>query len=173
MLWQQQCRVEHGLALQQYPAIFYMVTVLPLVAPWSHTLSGLIRSNIRVMAYTFAACTDWLVGYSRHPVRSLLAQWLGFGFTASTVVFSHLLQSVDSSVCQWLFFLCHTHLHGFLVHSWCYFSRWASFSWADYIAVPRVIPRPVLNRWPAKALSVNPFRKLTTLPFSPIVRAVR
>ena len=60
--------------------IYKMVTVLLLVAPWSLTLSGLIQRNIFVMAYTFAACADWLVGCSRHPVSSLLAQWLGFRF---------------------------------------------------------------------------------------------
>ena len=37
------------------------------------------------MAYPFAACTDWLVGCSRHPVSSLLAQWLGFRFTVLCV----------------------------------------------------------------------------------------
>ena len=67
--------------LQQYLAIYKMVTVLLLLAPWSLTLTGLIQRNICVLAYPFAACTDWLVGCSRLPVSSLLAQWLGFRFT--------------------------------------------------------------------------------------------
>ena len=51
------------------------------MASWSLTLSGLIQRNIWVLAYPFAACADWLVGCSRHPVSFLLAQWLGFRFT--------------------------------------------------------------------------------------------
>ena len=35
---------------------------------------GLNQRNICVMAYPFAACADWLVGCSRHPVSSLLAR---------------------------------------------------------------------------------------------------
>ena len=56
--------------------------------------------------------------------------------------------------------------------TWCYFFRPAIFSRATSVAVPRVLACSVLNRWPAKALSVNPFRKLTTLPSSPIAHAV-
>ena len=40
MFWQHQYRVGHVPVLQQYLAIFDMATVLPLVAPWSRTLSG-------------------------------------------------------------------------------------------------------------------------------------
>ena len=54
----------------------------------------------------------------------------------------------------------------------CYFFCSASFSRATSVAVTRVLACTVLNRWPAKALKVNPFRKLTTLPSSPIANAV-
>ena len=53
--------------------------------------------------------------------------------------------------------------------TWCSFFRSFSFSRATSVAVLRILACTVLNRWPAKALSVNPFRKLTTLPSSPML----
>ena len=41
-------------------------------SPCSLTFSGLIQRNICEMAYPSAACADWLIGCSRHPVNSLL-----------------------------------------------------------------------------------------------------
>ena len=190
-----------------------MVTVLLLVAPWSLTLSGLIHRNICVMAYPFAACADWLVGCSRHPVSSLLGQWLGFRFTflcASVCVVHNTacvllfaprcwlismpvvvrdsclsMQACSCPMClctvsridrspsadPWFICAAPTSM-GFSSITWCYFFCSASFSRATSVAVPRVLACTVLNRWPAKALKVNPFRKLTTLPSSPIAHAV-
>ena len=56
--------------------------------------------------------------------------------------------------------------------TWCYFFLSASFSRATSVAVPRARACTFLNRWPAKALSVNHFRKLTTLPSSPIAHPI-
>ena len=88
---------------------------------------GLIQRNICVMAYPFAACADWLVGCSRHPISSLLAQWLGFRFTVlcasvcvvhNTVphVSLHGFQNRHKPICRLLVSLCRTHLYGFFVH---------------------------------------------------------
>ena len=53
--------------------------------------------------------------------------------------------------------------------TWCSFFPSVPFSRATSVAVLRILACTALNRWPAKALSVNPFRKLTTLPSSPML----
>ena len=201
--------IGHGPDLQQYLAVYKMVTVL-LVALWSRTLSGLIQRNIFVMAYPFAACADWLVGCSRHPVSSLLAHWLGFRFTilcasvcmvqntACVLLFAPIcwlisvpvvvgesclsMQACGCPMCLCTFSRIDRNPSadswfvgasmGSSAITWCSFLRSASFSRATSVAVPRVLACTVLNSWPAKALSVNPIRKLTTLPSSPIAHAV-
>ena len=175
-----------------------MMAVLLLVAPWRLTLSGLIQRNICVMTYPFAACADWLVGSTRHPVRSLLAQWLGFRFTvlcASVCVVHNTacvllfaprcwlisvlvvvrdsclsMQACSYPIClctvsrvdknpsvdSWFVCAAPTSMGSSSI-TWCSFFRSAFFSRTSSVAVPRVLACTVLNRWPAKALSVNPF----------------
>ena len=213
VIWQHQCLVGYGPALQQYLAIYKMVTVLLLVAPWSLTLSGLIQGNICVMAYLFAACADWLVGCSRHPVSFFWRSRWGFRFTvlcasvcvirntdcvllfaprcwliSVPVVVRNTCLSLKACSCPMClctvsridrnpfavsWFVCATPTSmGSSSITWCSFFRSSSFSKATSVAVSRVLACTVLNRWPAKALSVNSFRKLTTLPSSPIAHAV-
>ena len=166
-----------------------------------------------VMAYLFAACTDWLVGSSRHPVSSLLSQWSGFRFTvlcasvcvvrsnACVLLFAPRcwlisvpvvvrdsclsLQACSYPMClctvsridrnpsavSWFVCAAPTSMGSSSI-TWCYFFRSSSFSKATSVAVPRVLACTVLNRWPAKALKVNPSRKLTDLPSSPIAHTV-
>ena len=163
---------------------------------------GLIQRNIWVMAYPFAACADWLFGCSRHPVSYLLVQWLGFRFTVlcASVCMVHKtscvilfaprcwLISVQACSCpmclctvskinrnpsadSWFVCAAPTSMGSSSI-TWCSFFCSASFSRATSVAVPRVLACTVLNRWPAKALKVNPFRKLTTLPSSSTAHAV-
>ena len=69
---------------------------------------GLIQRNICIMAYPFAACADWLVGYSRHPVRSLLAQWLGFRFTKCWHCSPVMVNGILASAMLYFFFVSHS-----------------------------------------------------------------
>ena len=172
--------------------------MLPLVAPWSRTLSGLIRANIRVMSYPLAACTDWLAGWLSFlcwcvvgvwvhcplhicmcglrsaPVDSTLFQWVCGTpacpcrpVVAPRVTVSRIGRSAFS-----VFFCAASTSMGFSSITWCSFFHWSSFSRATYITVPKVLARPVLNRWPAKALSVNPSgNRLLSPPHpSPVLR---
>ena len=161
------------------------------------------------MAYPFAACADWLVGCSRHPVSSLLAQWLGFRFTvlcASVCVVHNTACVLLSAQKCWLISVpvvvrdsCLSMQACSCPMCLCTVSRidrnpsvdsWfvcaaatsmtmsslsitlCSFSVQPPFPGPHLLSCTVLNRWPAKALSVNPFRKLTTLPSSPIAHVV-
>ena len=74
----------------------------------------------------------------------------------------------NPSTDSWFVCAAHTSMGSSYI-TWCYFFCSASFSRATSVAAPRALACTVLNWWPVKALSVNPFRKLTTLPSSPML----